>query len=94
MATGQRRALAVTLGHNHRGLDTEPSPSGHHNPEQRGAKSGVNYLLSSKNMYPHSFGLLIKVKSGYRRCFQNLIPAEPGNIDGNSVDYIFSSRLH
>ena len=58
MATGQRRALAVTLGHNHRGLDTEPSPSGHHNPEQRGAKSGVN-LLSSKNMYLHSSLVLV-----------------------------------
>ena len=56
MATGQRRALAVTLGHNHRGLDTEPSPSGHHNPGQRVAKSGV-YLLSSKicNIIPLVF---------------------------------------
>ena len=54
MATGQRRALAVTLGHNHRGLDTQPSPSGHHNPGQRGAKSGVNILIV-KQKYVISF---------------------------------------
>ena len=66
MATGQRRALAVTLGHNHRGLDTEPSPSsGHHHP----AKSGIylHYLhiaiVKQKYLYSQSFFSFLISKS-------------------------------
>ena len=51
MATGQRRALAVTLGHNHRGLDTEPEPSEHPIREWSSEEPSKSGILSRPSTY-------------------------------------------